>query len=104
MKEMKNAFLSYYIYRQCCAIRFLEFGKDITINKAVFQSKKLLDKLITRRVLSDNNLYATFQNKKFKKEYLKTTHKWKHVLYIIYNVAMWLEELRDVYLSTCACL
>ena len=75
MKEIKNAFSSYYIYRQCCVMSFLEFGKDITINKEVFQSKELLDKLITRRVLSANNLYVTVQNKKLKKEYLKTTHK-----------------------------
>ena len=75
MREVKNAILSYYIYRQCCVMSFLEFGKDITINKEVFQSKILLDKLMTRRVLSANNLYVTFQNKKLKKDYLKTTHK-----------------------------
>ena len=104
MKEMKNAFLSYCIYRQCCVMSFLVFGTDITINKAVFQSKQLLDKLITGRVLSDKNLYVTFQNRKLKKEYLKTMQKRIHVQYIVYNVAMWLEELWDVYLSTCVCL
>ena len=39
MKEIKNAFSSYYIYRQCCVMSFLEFGKDITIKRPFFNQK-----------------------------------------------------------------